>query len=150
MRSLFTYTWGVVRRGPLGRAWDSIREPRHAKAVYTLAFLAAVGMGASAIASPPLSIEGVLGLTLTYTWGAFLLVGGIMGALATIPGWWAIERLGIFSLGLGVAIYSLVVIYLQFTSGGNRLPQWFALIAVILLWIPEVQRIKGYSFEPRG
>lgn len=141
---------GAVARGPLGRVWASIREPRHVKALYTLAFVAALGMGLSAVVHPPNSIEGVIGVTLTYVWGCFLILGGALGAATTIPGWWVLERLGIFAILVGVGIYAAVVLVLQIEQAGNRMPQWFALVSLALLWVPEIIRTWGHTFEPRG
>lgn len=141
---------GAANRSPLGRAWARIREPKVIKVILTVGFLMTFMMGVSAVVSPPNSIEGEIGTLLTYMWGAFLMIGGSLGAASTLPGWWIIERIGILSCMVGLGIYAVVVLSMQLTSDGNRFPQWFLILFAAMMLAAEGARTWGHNFEPKG
>lgn len=140
----------AAKRSLLGRTWARIREPKVIKAIMTISFLMTLTMGVSAIVSPPTSIEGEIGTLLTYMWGAFLVIGGSLGAASTLPGWWIIERIGILSCMIGLGIYAVVVISMQLASTGNRFPQWFLILSAAMMLAAEGARTWGHNFEPKG
>src|SRR5699024_5788237 len=75
------------------RLWESITEPRHLKVAYLVIYLLTVGIGIVTATSPPQSIEGPLGPILTGIWSGLFIVGGAVGAITVLPGWWWVERL---------------------------------------------------------
>lgn len=131
------------------RAWLRVREPRVERSLMFAIYLAALVMGASAIVAPPQSIEGVIGSVLTYVWGALLVLCGGFGASGVLPGLWWSERVAVQAGFTGAAIYALVVIYLQSTSPGNRVPQACAVIIVALVFLGRGYKIRGVNYEPR-
>lgn len=141
------------RAGLVMRAWHRIHEPRVSKVIYLVGYLIAIGIGTVTLWRPPTSIETPLGPTLTTIWAALILAGAIGSALAVLPGWWWLERLGIISIAGGALIYFGVVLTLHFQGpeGSSRLTQ--AGVILCLAWTISANRLwetRGYSFEPRG
>lgn len=146
------WVWLVAARS-VARAWGRIHEPRVAKVFHLIGYLLAVGIGAVTLWRPPTSIETPLGPTLTTTWGALILTGAIAATVAVLPGWWWLERLGIYSIAAGALIYFAVVLTLhaQGSPGSSRLTQAGVILA--FAWMVSANRlweIRGYTFEPRG
>jgi hypothetical protein len=131
------------------KLWESVTEPRHIKATYACVYLLVLTTGIATLLGPPRSIEGQLGTVLTVLWSVFLVVGGTVGAVTVLPGWWWAERMGIILTSTGIGIYGLVVLTLHLTQEGSRLTQ---LGMILLAWSVLVVRwvlIRHYSFEPR-
>ncbi|WZH36229.1 MAG: hypothetical protein PIR02_15895 [Microbacterium enclense] len=142
----------VVGRA-IARTWSRIHEPRVSKVIYLVGYLIAVAIGVVTLWRPPTSIETPLGPTLTTLWGAAILVGAIAAAVAVLPGWWWLERLGIYSVAVGALIYFGVVLTLhaQGPAGSSRLTQAGMILG--FAWLISANRlweIRGYTFEPRG
>lgn len=135
------------------RLWESITEPRHLKVAYFAIYLLTVGVGVVTATNPPQSIEGPLGPILTAIWSGLFTVGGAVGAITVLPGWWWVERLlGLAPILMGLAIYLSVAATLHWhniDTGSSRLTQ----IGIILLAsAPFTLRgllIRDYSYEPR-
>lgn len=131
------------------RLWLSIREPRVVKLIYFIYYLIAVGTGLVTLVWPPRSIEGALGTFTTTLWAVAILAGGLLSAVAVFPGWWAIERAGIYGVLGGIVIYESTVAYLQAVDEGSRLTQFGVLLLATGLFIVRLIPISRYSFEPR-
>ncbi|MCD2170354.1 hypothetical protein LPW41_11665 [Microbacterium sp. JC 701] len=147
---LWTVTW-VGRTA--ARVWGRIHEPRVAKVFHLIGYLLAVGIGAVTLWRPPTSIETPLGPTLTTIWGALILTGAVAAAVAVLPGWWWLERIGIYCVATGALIYFAVVmtLHVQGPPGASRLTQAGVILA--FAWLVSANRlweIRGYTFEPRG
>lgn len=135
------------------RMWESITEPRHLKFAYLVIYMVTIAVGLVTLVKPPQSIEGPLGTATTMLWAGLFILGGLVGAVTVLPGWWWVERLlGIAPIFIGLAIYLSVVIVLHvqgLESGASRLTQ----IGIILLAAaPFTLRgllIREYSYEPR-
>lgn len=146
--------WAVTRVGrTAARAWGRIHEPRVAKVIHLVGYLIALGIGSVTLWRPPTSIETPLGPTLTTIWAALILVGGIASTVAVLPGWWWLERIGIFCVAGGALIYFGVVLTLHFQGSpeSSRLTQ--AGVILGFAWLISANRlweIRGYTFEPRG
>lgn len=135
---------------PVVRLWYRIRQPRVERAAYLLVYTVLAIGGSSVLNDPPRSIEGELGAALTFTWGGFLLVGGVAGAAAVMPGWWFLEKMGVASLATGLALYASTVGWLHFSEGsGNRLPQLCVVSAPAILLALRAWKIRGLDYEPR-
>ena len=141
----------LIRRA--GSLWESITEPRHLKIAYLVIYLITIAVGVVTLVKPPQSIEGPLGTATTMLWAGLFILGGLVGAVTVLPGWWWVERLlGIAPIFIGLAIYLAVVIVLHIhglDAGASRLTQ----IGIILLAsAPFTLRgllIREYSYEPR-
>lgn len=131
--------------------WRSIREPRVQRACYAIIYALICFAGLSALTDPPSSIQGEIGPLLTVAWGAFLSVGGVAGAVSIWPGLWWLERIGIISTATGGGIYAVVILSLHLSEHqGNRLPQFFIVTALSLLFALRAWEIRGLDYEPRG
>ncbi|QYF98900.1 hypothetical protein [Microbacterium sp. PAMC21962] len=122
------------------------------KLLYALLYTVAVLTGWSTLWRPPQSIEGPLGSSLTTIWAIALTVGAALALLAVFPGWWWLERTGLFGLGAGALTYFAVVLVLHFQGppDSSRLTQaGFILMVVFSVCIIRVHEIWRYTFEPR-
>lgn len=138
---------------PLRALWRRIHEPRVAKVIHLIGYLIALTIGAVTLWRPPTSIETPLGPTLTTLWAVLILAGAIASTVAVLPGWWWLERIGIYSVAGGALIYFGVVLVLHFqgTPESSRLTQ--AGVILGFAWLISANRLwetRGYTFEPRG
>lgn len=128
--------------------WLRIREPRIISVTQFFIYLAATGGGLSAVLSPPRSIEATAGAGLTFYWAILLLVGGVLGAVAVLPGIWWLERSAVLACLGASLIYSVNVISLQISESGNRLVQLSMLTIVALHFVTRWFRIRRYAYDP--
>lgn len=136
------------------RAWGRVAKPRHVKVIYQVIYLLSALIGMVTLTNPPQTIAGEVGPVLSVVWASLFIVGGLVGIVTVLPGWWWVERLlGIAPILIGLAIYLSVVVVLHWQSidtGGSRGTQ----IGIILLAAsPFILRfffIKEYSYEPRA
>lgn len=128
-----------------------VKEPRTLTYLSCLAYaLLAALTGLSALLVPPTSITHHLGPLVTTTWGGLILVGGVLAIAGCLPGWWWLERVGIVGISGGLVIYALVVISLNSTSSGNRLPQTGAILVCLVFMAIRWLRVRGAFADPRG
>ncbi|WP_162893226.1 hypothetical protein [Microbacterium halotolerans] len=135
------------------RLWDAITEPRHLKVAYFVVYVVTTGTGVATWLMPPQSIEGPLGAQLTAIWSGLFILGGLVGAVTVLPGWWWAERLlGIAPVLLGLAIYLSVVAVLHWqgmSSGASRLTQLGIIVIASAPFALRGLLIREYSYEPR-
>lgn len=131
------------------RLWMLLREPRAITALTLVAYLILIGVGYSTITAPPASIREELGWVTTL-WGALLLAGGLIGALAVPRGIWWVEKLALLFAATGTAIYFSTVVQLHLESEiGNRIPQaGFILLGLVAL-ATRYLRIRYAALDPR-
>lgn len=133
----------------LSRLWQRARNPHVQDAVYLTVYgLLAFG-GITVLLNPPSSIEGLIGAVLTLTWGGLFVFGGVCGAVAVPPGWWWLEKIGALAIFFAAAIYAATVIYLHFSSSGNRLMQFSVIACLGLLLGLRSWDIRGLDYDPR-
>lgn len=132
------------------KAWESITEPRHLKAVYFVVYAVAFVTGIATLVAPPQTIAGALGPPLTVAWSVFLITGGTGGLFTVFPGWWWAERLSIALVLAGLGIYAVVVASLHFTSDGSRATQLGVIALATAPFLVRWTLIRRFSFEPRG
>lgn len=126
--------------------WGTVREPRHLKAVYLAYYTVTLLTGLLTLLMPPRMIETSIGLALTVGFSGFLIAGGLFGALAVLPGWWWLERLGCVAALCGLGMFCTVV----FASTSSALAALNG-VAVLAsgLFVIRLLSIRRYSFEPR-
>lgn len=61
--------------------------------------------GIVALVHPPAAVEHEAGTVLTTVWACCLTMGGALGVVGAIPGWWWVERAGIIAAGSGLLVY---------------------------------------------
>ena len=130
------------------RLWLMLHEPRVITAVTGGAWAIVIGIGLSALLAPPTTIAHELGPTLTVIWAACLLVGGSLGMVGCLPGWWWVERTGIISAITGSTIHLIVVLSLQYAQPGSRLTQAGYIALGIVLLILRWLYIRGAQIDP--
>lgn len=129
------------------RATSWIPEPRVVRVFYFLAYAALLFGGSRALVAPPESIEGALGAGIMLGLAAALIVGGIAGLIAVLPGWWYFERFGLGLALLGVAAYGLTVAVLGLANGGRDL-QFSAILVAFLLLLCRLVSIRSEDLDP--
>ncbi len=129
--------------------WDRITEPRHLKVLYAVIYAIAAATGGIALVWPPQSVEGALGDVLAAVWAILLLAGGVLGLVTVLPGWWALERLGIALVLCGIGIFAVVLAGARTNEPGA----WAALLGFTVLsactFVLRLISIRWYTFEPR-
>ena len=126
----------------------SVPEPRSVRFGYLLAYVLWAIAGISVLIQPPTSLSGAVGEGLTYLWGAFLAVGGTVGAGTVLTYYWYLERFSIWLTGAGVAVYGILVGSMHILESGNRLPQLMFILAGLVFLVVRYLRIKGPNIQP--
>ncbi|MHA7270391.1 hypothetical protein [Arthrobacter sp. HLT1-20] len=128
--------------------WLRIQEPRIITVIQFGVYLAAAAGGLSAVVSPPHSIEATAGTGLTIYWAWLLLLGGVLGAVAVLPGIWWLERSAVLACLGASLIYGVNTLALHLSDPGNRLVQLFMIVIVSLHFITRWLRIRRYAYDP--
>lgn len=128
--------------------WSRIQEPRVVSIVQTLIYALCFTGGLVTIIDPPTSIKGAFGGGVTLAWGIFAVIGGLMGMYSAPTGKWLIEKPAIIACSTAVFLYAGLIITLQFTESGNRIPQLVFVLIGLLHFVNRYWRIKPYSYEP--
>lgn len=121
-----------------------IAEPRVVRVVQFGVYVCMTMAGHFVLVSTPHSFEGVLGQMLVVVFGTFVMVGGILGAIAVLPGIWWLERVGILSLMTGMAMYSVVVFTLGISPTGFLIG-----VAFILTFVQRWMEIRRFQLAPK-
>lgn len=101
-------------------------------------WVAGIGAGAWVLADPPLSYQGI-GLALTITWGAMLVIGSALTALGHITRRYKIELPGlVLALG-GVVVYDYLSWQQTFTGSWGSGPRALLLILLACVLIARIR-----------
>lgn len=136
-----------IHHWPL-KVWLRIQEPRIVSLLQFFIYLCALAAGIAAIASPPRSIEASAGAFLTTYWAWTLVAGGLIGAVAVLPGIWWLERSAVIACVGATLIYAVNIWALHVTETGNRLVQLFMIMGLVFHFITRWFRIRRYSYDP--
>ncbi|AIX99759.1 hypothetical protein ART_0161 [Arthrobacter sp. PAMC 25486] len=128
--------------------WLRIQEPRIVTVIQFFIYLAATAGGLSAVLFPPRSIEATAGAGLTLYWAWLLLLGGVLGAVAVLPGIWWLERSAVIACIGASLIYGVNILALHLSESGNRLVQFFMIVIVALHFGARWFRIRRYAYDP--
>lgn len=128
--------------------WLRIQEPRVVTLAQTVIYLLCALGGIIAIIAPPMSIEVKYGPYVTFAWGSFALIGGVLGTWAAPAGKWLIEKPAIIACTTALTLYAGFILSLQLTVPGNRWVQLCFVLMVIAHFIGRYARIRPYSYEP--
>lgn len=85
-----------------------IAEPRVIRVVQLIVYSTLAALGTMYLTNLPRTFEGILGDVVAIVFGALIAGGGLAGAIAILPGWWGLERLGIIALWIALAEYLVV------------------------------------------
>lgn len=137
-----SYLAGVVR------LWTRIHEPRIVSVLRFFVYLVLLSGGLAAMVSPPASLEGEVGAVAMTVLATLLAFGGLLGAIAALPGTWWLERTALLAIICALLIYGLIVAVLHVQGPGNRLLQLSMIIAVILSQAIRWVRIRQRPYDP--
>lgn len=138
--------------------WRQFAEYRSVKITMMVYYVIALLGGVVTLAMPPSTISQILGEGssplvadfLNIAWGGFFLLGGLLGLIAVMPGWWWLEKLGIRCIWTSIAIYFLCVFPLHFLAEGNRLTQADVILMASGIFVLRYLMIRKYRYEPRA
>jgi len=72
-------------------------------------YVAFVVAGVALLTQPPYRFQDIIGYWLTVVFGIVVLVGAMLCAIAILPGWWWVERSGLYLLAAGLGIYMTIL-----------------------------------------
>lgn len=128
---------------PVHWLYMKIAEPRVVRLLHFGIYLCMLISGIILVGRPPENYQDIIGLLLVYVLGGFLVLGGLLSAMAVLPGIWWLERVGIILLTTTMAIYVVIVVTLHGSAIGVAVPVAF-IFAFILRWID----IRRYQLAP--
>jgi hypothetical protein len=102
-----------------------------------------------ALTEPPLSVLGDIGPIVTAGIAILLLLGAALAAYSAPSGWYALERVGIGFMSLGVGGYVVATAYAHFTSEGSRAMQLAGLTVGLVMLISRAVVTWGHDWAPR-
>lgn len=104
------------RRNPETGWWERVPEPRSAS-VWAVVTYAGVSFGGlMGVLIPPVDASQTAAAWMTTYWAALLLLGGLCGAIAVLPGLFWLERIAIVATGFGLLIF-LVALLVALNAG---------------------------------
>ena len=130
------------------RLWLMLHEPRIITAATGVMWAILIGIGTAALLAPPATISHQMGPTLTIVWAILLMVGGALGLVGCLPGWFWIERVGLILAGTGASMYLAVVLLLHYAEPGSRLVQAGFVILSLDFLVVRWLRIRGPQIDP--
>lgn len=133
---------GRVKRG-FWWLFLKIEEPRLIRVLQFVLYVTMATIGGLYLQHPPESYEGVLGLTLAYIFGGLILLGGVLGAFAVLPGIWWLERLAVISLCTGLSIFFVVALSLAASPIAIGVT-WALIVSLTIRWF----QITDYQLAP--
>jgi hypothetical protein len=121
-----------------------IAEPRVIRLMLFAVYGLAMWGGLVILFTTPEQYVRVIGATLAYVFGSFIVLGSLLSGVAVLPGIWWLERVGIILLATGAAIYAVLLIYL----GSSFVPVAFTLALAVCFAMRWVE-IRGAQLAPR-
>lgn len=121
-----------------------IPEPRIVRIMQFGIYLCMGSAGTSVLIKPSHAYESVLGGSLVYVFGSFLVLGSLLGAIAVLPGIWWLERIGLLLLITAMGLYVIVIVTLGVSVMG--------IVVALAFGLTFTQRwteIKGAQLAPR-
>lgn len=132
----------------LWRLWGHIREPRVINAIQSSAYIILVLVGVVVLFDSPIPVEQTIGIVLTKILGAFLFIGGLVGAPSALQGKWYWEKIALTLIITASAIYMVTIFSRHIGSIGNMLAQLGFVIVASLYFVMRLIRIHGQDIDP--
>lgn len=122
-----------------------IAEPRVVRVIQFFIYTLLAIAGGYVLGNPPPQFQSVIGAGFVDVFGGFLCTGGIIGALAVLPGVWWLERIGVIALWTGLAIFAVIAVSLKVSPVGFVISIALGL-SLVLRW----RDIRLYQVAPRA
>ena len=136
-----------IRQWPLA-IWLRIQEPRIITILQAVVYTCAALGGILALSSPPPTIAQTAGQGLTFYWAVLLILGGVLGAITALPGWWLLERAAVLACSGALLIYGVNLMFRSGEYNTNLLSSMFLILVGVLHFVIRGFRIWHYSFDP--
>lgn len=132
-------------RFPLGhQLFMKIAEPRVVRILHCLIYVGLLWAGIIMVDHPPQGFRTVLDFALLNMFSIFLIMGGLFGTVAALPGIWWLERVGLISLSTSMLIYIVTAIALN----RSAIAIVFGLI-LILVFVLRWMEIRQFQLAPK-
>lgn len=128
----------------LYRAYLLVAEPRAVRLVLFAIYNVFLVAGILVLTQQPENFVEAISVNLVLMFGGFLLLGGVLSAIAVLPGLWWLERCGLLALGTGMLIYLTIVIRVNGSSVSVCVS-----IAFILFFILRYMETRQFKLAPR-
>lgn len=129
------------------QVWSRVQEPRLVSLFRFVMYLLLLFGGSAAVIMPPTSLKGQIGERAMLGLAVLLLIGGVLGGIAALPGAWWLERIGLLSVTFGLTIYLYIILTLHITESGNRLLQFSIVASLIVSQAIRWVRIKDRPYD---
>ena len=140
----------LIMRDWLHTWWLKVPEPRIFSFIYAIAYFVCIIGGLATYMYPPQTLLGLVGQGTMQTMGIIMVVGGTIGAVGGTREAWKFERLGIYSILLGLGAYLWIVSHLAIFDSGSRFAQLTAIVLAVILFLVRLAMIWRYTYRPRG
>lgn len=132
----------------LWRLWGNIREPRVINAIQSSVYTILVLVGVVVFLDSPISVEQTIGTVLTKILGAFLFIGGLVGAPSALQGKWYWEKIALTLIITASAIYMVTIFSQHVGTTGNKLAELGFVGVASLYFITRWIQIRGKDIDP--
>jgi hypothetical protein len=137
-----------VREWPLG-GWKAIAEPRVQRVAFFVVYLLHIVAGVALGLVQPRAANYEFGNLVTNAWASFFIIGGVLGALAVIPGWNFVERVGLLSLMFAIGLTSLFIAANPWSPAGLDVIIWALVTGWLVMFIYRLWEIRVYAIAPK-
>ena len=133
----------------LFKGWAWIAEPRVQRVSYLVVYLLHIAAGFGIGIIQPRAVNYVMGDIVAYVWAGFLVLGGTVAAIAVLPGWNYVERLGLLSLMFGVGLTSIFIIANPWEPPGLDLIIWALVTGWVVMFLYRLWETRLYDIAPK-
>lgn len=127
----------------LRRWFLMIQEPRVIRLTMFGVYLSLIGTGIASFTSTPDQFFQATGPIIVYAIGVFWIIGGVLGTIAILPGFWSLERIGLISTAIGIVFRGTLVGALGVSAQGALL-----LLVLLLLLVVRFLSIRRADLAP--
>ena len=129
------------------RFWNRLQEPRVITAIQGGIYILLTVTGLLSFFIPPRIVENNIGIVLSNTWAAAILLGGVLGTASIVGAAWWLERVALIAIMPAEAMLLVTAISSPYAPGTRLLLIALALWAM-LSTIQRAVRIRSYPYDP--
>lgn len=127
-----------------------IAEPRHISALLSVFHLGVIAAGIAATLIPDAHpYNRALNAVSVDAWGSLLVAGGTLGFIGALPGWWWLERVGLYLEILGFVVYTAALCVNSAEPAALTAFRTAMAASLILACVNRYLRIAGAGLDPR-